>query len=195
MKNEFGRSMVEMLGVLAIMGVVGLTGIKMYTVAMNYIKMNELKSWLTRMELAFYETCFYKDNAACGAAGGVQYAQSRTILCASTFGGADFCDTTNAAAYATLKIIPNIQWTSRASKTAWTVYFKNLSESQCEQFFNMELPKNVAVVGTNNTNFATTTKPAQLTSQQKQYGISQCKRGVKENASFGGTFLMTFSMQ
>ena len=40
--EEFGRSMVEMLGVLAIMGVVGLIGIKMYTNAMLKHRANEL---------------------------------------------------------------------------------------------------------------------------------------------------------
>lgn len=42
MKNELGRSMVEILGVLAVMGVVGLVGVKMYTNAMNRHRANEL---------------------------------------------------------------------------------------------------------------------------------------------------------
>ena len=42
MQNESGRSMVEMLGVLAVMGLVGLGGVKMYTNAMNKHRANEL---------------------------------------------------------------------------------------------------------------------------------------------------------
>ena len=39
---EVGRSMVEMLGVLAMMGIVGLVGVRMYTNAMNKHRANEL---------------------------------------------------------------------------------------------------------------------------------------------------------
>ena len=42
MKNEQGRSMVEMLGVLAVMGVLSVGGVAMYTNAMNKYKANEL---------------------------------------------------------------------------------------------------------------------------------------------------------
>jgi Tfp pilus assembly protein PilE len=41
-KNEKGRSMVEMLGVLAIIGVLSVGGIYGYTVAMNKYKANEI---------------------------------------------------------------------------------------------------------------------------------------------------------
>ena len=42
MKNESGRSMVEMLGVLAIIGVLSVGGIAGYTMAMNKYKANEI---------------------------------------------------------------------------------------------------------------------------------------------------------
>ena len=42
MNNENGRSMVEMLGVLAIIGVLSVAGIAGYTMAMNKYKANEL---------------------------------------------------------------------------------------------------------------------------------------------------------
>ena len=42
MKNETGRSMVEMLGVLAIIGVLSVGGIAGYTMAMNKYKANEI---------------------------------------------------------------------------------------------------------------------------------------------------------
>ena len=41
MRNESGRSMVEMLGVLAIIGVLSVGGIAGYTMAMNKYKANE----------------------------------------------------------------------------------------------------------------------------------------------------------
>ena len=40
--NETGRSMVEMLGVLAVMGVLSVSGVAMYTIAMNKHRANEL---------------------------------------------------------------------------------------------------------------------------------------------------------
>ena len=40
--NETGRSMVEMLGVLAVMGVLSITGVAAYTMAMNKHRANEL---------------------------------------------------------------------------------------------------------------------------------------------------------
>lgn len=42
LKNEAGRSMVEMLGVLAIIGVLSIVGIAGYKQAMNKIKANEI---------------------------------------------------------------------------------------------------------------------------------------------------------
>ena len=42
MKNETGRSMVEMLGVLAIIGVLSVAGIAGYTMAMKKYKANEI---------------------------------------------------------------------------------------------------------------------------------------------------------
>ena len=42
MKNETGRSMVEMLGVLAIIGVLSVGGIAGYTMAMNKYRANEI---------------------------------------------------------------------------------------------------------------------------------------------------------
>ena len=42
MKNETGRSMVEMLGVLAIIGVLSVGGIAGYTMAMRKYKANEI---------------------------------------------------------------------------------------------------------------------------------------------------------
>ena len=41
-KQEIGRSMVEILGVLAVMGLLGMAGVKMYTNAMNKHRANEL---------------------------------------------------------------------------------------------------------------------------------------------------------
>ena len=42
MNNESGRSMVEMLGVLAIIGVLSIGGISGYTIAMNRYRANEI---------------------------------------------------------------------------------------------------------------------------------------------------------
>ena len=59
MKNESGRSMVEMLGVLAIIGVLSVAGSAGYTMAMNKYRANEIlnvASQLAILAQARYET-------------------------------------------------------------------------------------------------------------------------------------------
>ena len=62
MKNESGRSMVEMLGVLAIIGVLSVGGIAGYTMAMNKYRANEIaKNYIScgaspRAAQAIYKT-------------------------------------------------------------------------------------------------------------------------------------------
>ena len=59
MKNESGRSMVEMLGVLAIIGVLSVAGIAGYTMAMNKYRANEIVNVCSQLAIlaqARYET-------------------------------------------------------------------------------------------------------------------------------------------
>ena len=49
MNNESGRSMVEMLGVLAIIGVLSIGGIAGYTIAMNRYRANEIIDTATKL--------------------------------------------------------------------------------------------------------------------------------------------------
>jgi len=51
MKNENGRSMVEMLGVLAIIGVLSVAGIAGYTMAMRKYKANEIMNTASMMAI------------------------------------------------------------------------------------------------------------------------------------------------
>ena len=51
MKNEKGRSMVEMLGVLAIIGVLSVAGIAGYTMAMNKYKANEILNAASQLHM------------------------------------------------------------------------------------------------------------------------------------------------
>ena len=48
MKKEYGRSMIEMLGVLAIIGVLSIGGLAGYTMAMNRHKANNLLDYISR---------------------------------------------------------------------------------------------------------------------------------------------------
>ena len=50
-KNEKGRSMVEMLGVLAIIGVLSVGGIYGYTIAMNKHKANEVAQYMSMLDV------------------------------------------------------------------------------------------------------------------------------------------------
>ena len=50
-KNESGRSMVEMLGVLAIIGVLSIGGIAGYTLAMNRYRANEIMDTAAKLAI------------------------------------------------------------------------------------------------------------------------------------------------
>ena len=51
MNNENGRSMVEMLGVLAIVGLLSVTGIMGYTRAMRHYRTNEVIGVATKVHM------------------------------------------------------------------------------------------------------------------------------------------------
>ena len=53
-KNESGRSMVEMLGVLAIIGVLSVGGIAGYTMAMNRYRANEVVDYANKYAVIAY---------------------------------------------------------------------------------------------------------------------------------------------
>ena len=52
MKNEYGRSMIEMLGVLAIIGVLSIGGLAGYTMAMNRHRANQILDYVSRCAVA-----------------------------------------------------------------------------------------------------------------------------------------------
>ena len=73
LKNESGRSMVEMLGVLAIIGVLSIVGLTGYRQAMNKIKANEV------VQLA--NTLYVQQlTAAAGACASLAATKVSTIL-------------------------------------------------------------------------------------------------------------------
>ena len=55
--NESGRSMVEMLGVLAIIGVLSIGGIAGYTMAMNRYRANEIIDAVNKYAVIAYTAC------------------------------------------------------------------------------------------------------------------------------------------
>ena len=58
MKNqEFGRSMVEMLGVLAIIGVLSIGGIAGYSMSMRKHRANQIADALNKYALIIYDSC------------------------------------------------------------------------------------------------------------------------------------------
>lgn len=56
-KSEFGRSMVEMLGVLAIIGVLSIGGIAGYTLSMRKYRANQIADALNKYSLIVYSAC------------------------------------------------------------------------------------------------------------------------------------------
>ena len=79
MNNENGRSMVEMLGVLAIIGVLSVAGIAGYSMAMRKYKANEITNAISMMAIyaqtqdsipaagVTYETAYSVTSAPAGA--------------------------------------------------------------------------------------------------------------------------------
>ena len=56
-KSESGRSMVEMLGVLAIIGVLSIGGIAGYTMSMRKYRANQMADALNKYALLIYNSC------------------------------------------------------------------------------------------------------------------------------------------
>ena len=56
-KNETGRSMVEMLGVLAIIGVLSIGGIAGYTMSMRKHRANQVADVLNKYAMILYSNC------------------------------------------------------------------------------------------------------------------------------------------
>ena len=56
-KSESGRSMVEMLGVLAIIGVLSIGGIAGYTLSMRRYRANQVADALNKYALIVYDSC------------------------------------------------------------------------------------------------------------------------------------------
>ena len=71
MNNENGRSMVEMLGVLAIIGVLSVAGIAGYTIAMNKYRSNEILNHASQVVMMAKAA-----NGGAGAADGYTTANS-----------------------------------------------------------------------------------------------------------------------
>ena len=74
MTNESGRSMVEMLGVLAIIGVLSIGGIAGYTLAMNRYRANEALNLASQVAIVARSA-----NGGAGATGEVTTAALGTV--------------------------------------------------------------------------------------------------------------------
>ena len=194
-KNENGRSMVEMLGVLAIIGVLSIATIGSFRYAMDLIRINTLKSWLTGMEFAVLENCFFNQNNDCQGSTREAYIRRRSILCKSM--GDNYCST-QTGIYVPLKFFPDIKWSTSLDsldENKWSVTLTQLNEHQCEKLFNMTLPKSVYRINTNNFSVTFTNRQPILTTAEKTRLISFCRNGVKHDASYAGIFTLSFYAQ
>ena len=82
MNNESGRSMVEMLGVLAIIGVLSIGGIAGYTIAMNRYRANEIIDTGTKLCVIAMTK-----NATTGEAGEAKKTEDLNIASTVNVGG------------------------------------------------------------------------------------------------------------
>ena len=68
-KAQFGRSMIEMLGVLAIIGVLSVGGLAGYRKAMRTIQLNEARQYFTKVQME------YKTQGVTGGLNSIAYQQ------------------------------------------------------------------------------------------------------------------------
>ena len=69
LKTQFGRSMIEMLGVLAIVGVLSIGGLAGYRKAMRTMQLNEAKVYYDKVRME------YKRQRVIGALSNIEYQQ------------------------------------------------------------------------------------------------------------------------
>ena len=111
--NETGRSMVEMLGVLAIIGVLSVGGIAGYTMAMNKYKANEILNAISMLSTVAHATNAGEGLTSAGdfmnhtSAGLTVISEAGTITATRTAaGGSDYYAITTDA---TDKILDNLK--------------------------------------------------------------------------------------
>ena len=94
MNNENGRSMVEMLGVLAIIGVLSVAGIAGYTIAMNKYRANEIVNTASQLVILAKAKSAGTGGTASFADLGISSAGGATNIVADCSNGADPCEVT-----------------------------------------------------------------------------------------------------
>lgn len=130
--NEKGRSMVEMLGVLAIIGVLSVGGIAGYSKAMNKYKINKTNDQLS-MLIANIRTLFSSQSSYDGLNNGtaIQYGVVPNDMYTSAAGGeysANYAITNPFAGEVKIAVDAS---DAGHTKHAFTVTYKNIPQEAC----------------------------------------------------------------
>ncbi len=126
--NETGRSMIEMLGVLAIIGVLSVGGIAGYSKAMNKFKTNKVADNVS-MLVANIKTLYAQQNTYTGLNNGTAVSMGVVPDELGTVYSGDTATLTNAF-NGPVFIIASDSTTSGDGK-AFTIQFNNLSREAC----------------------------------------------------------------
>ncbi len=150
-KNQSGRSMVEMLGVLAIIGVLSVGGIAGYNAAMDKIAKNNILELLNKLEIALEaeslnpETILVYDSSTDD-----ELSQEQSEMLCHAYFGAEAC-TDKKSAYIgaseslgqvrTFYKYKNIQWMIARvegcnSKPSISIRFRGVPRSVCRELTN-----------------------------------------------------------
>ena len=126
--NESGRSMIEMLGVLAIIGVLSVGGIAGYSKAMNKFKTNKIADNVS-MLVANIKTLYAQQNTYAGLNNGTAVSMGVVPDELGTAYSGDTATLTNA--FNGPVFIKQSDSTTGGDGKAFTIQFNNLSREAC----------------------------------------------------------------
>jgi len=161
-KNQSGRSMVEMLGVLAIIGVLSVGGIAGYKMAMEKNDANKISNFIQKMYLAMEEGKTNSNSSTRIYCQSYEYGtcvKERAKGICSNYLGADYCQDYQRGYYVGSFKIPNVSsvmndkhrksvgWQYSINTQAYPViHLTNLKPSVCENVLsalNMDVYPNL----------------------------------------------------
>ncbi len=130
MKFILGRSMVEMLGVLAIVGLLSIGGIIGLRYTMERYRILQTQEWLSRAHFAIIENC--SDDDRCWV-DNMNFAQRRALLCSTA--GSDFCHSDLTAEVVKHPYFKDAGWLVHMwNEYEFSFYFYFLDKRTCEVF-------------------------------------------------------------
>lgn len=150
-----GRSMVEMLGVFAIVGVLSIGGLTAYRQAMERHQMNQLKDFTNRIAFSIKEQCGFSESCPFGT----DVEKNKQLLCLTM--GPDMC---GEGVWSILSFMPNVRWYFTLkevgpSSEAFFLRYNGLTNDECAALMDRNWEENVYFVSVGESNGIFLTHP------------------------------------